>query len=317
MRFSKMHGCGNDYVVLDGRGMKLTERERCNLARRLCDRHFGIGADGLLIMRMGRKAPFEMEMHNPDGSRAEMCGNGIRCAGKYLVDHGWTKEKRFPVESVGNVKLLEVAERPSWARQDAGEHASEETWFRVDVGIPMLEFERDVWEQFRAGTEPYERIVEGWRVNCVSVGNPHAVVFAEETREKKEWRDAIMEAQDWERGFEETLAIRGMKNVVGKAGPLIEHAEEFPDRINAEFVKVIDRGRIAMRVWERGAGETLACGTGACAAACICMQKGLTDEEITVTLLGGKLLVSRDALTEHFFLTGPAVTVYEGETCGE
>ena len=322
MHFLKMQGCGNDFVVTDGREQRLTDKELSVMARKLCDRRYGIGADGVLVMKMGRHAPFEMMTYNPDGSRAEMCGNGIRCAGKFLLDGGWTSDKRILIESMGLVRTLEVLEgcpESITLKKNNGE-----TWLSVDVGLPTLEPGSDEWGRSKMGADPWQRDVEGWKVGCVSVGNPHAVVLMEEnlhcgryvsdaSKEDVTGDGMIMEKMDWERDLEETKALNEMKGVVGRVGPILEHAREFPNRTNVEFVRVIDKRRIAVRTWERGVGETLACGTGACAAACVCMQKGLTDEKITVTLLGGKLLVSRDPVTGVFHLTGPAVTVFEGE----
>ena len=378
MYFTKLQGCGNDYILLDGRkngGRNATEN-RGELARLLCDRHYGIGADGLLYVQPGKKAPFEMEMYNQDGSRAEMCGNGIRCVGKYIWDNGLTKERKFEVESLGvvrSLRMLDDREVPETLREDRtqergefwerqqeegrseeeqcekeyqGEGRSEEeqcekesqrkeccekgqnekqerkewkraggTWERdrlgkkvryiqVDMGAPGEIREIRIEGEHDAGMEGKERTGLSWRegdsisccqrdggtggrilISCVSMGNPHAVLL-------------LSEEEDWQ---VETL------------GPLIEKAKAFPDRTNVEFVKVLGRNRIALRVWERGVGETLACGTGACAAAVVCMQKGLTDEKITVTLLGGRLLVSREASTGHVLMTGPAETVFEGK----
>ncbi|MBE5862468.1 MAG: diaminopimelate epimerase [Lachnospiraceae bacterium] len=258
MHFTKMQGCGNDYVVLDGRSISAMGGERGELAKKLCNRHYGIGSDGLLILQEGRRARLEMEMYNPDGSRAEMCGNGIRCAGKYFWEQGWTAEKRFLVECMERLVTVEYLK-------------GEGRLARLSADMGQAWFE--------------EKMVQGWKLYRVSMGNPHAVVLLEE-------------GDDWP---------------TQTAGPLLERAEEFPEGTNVEFVNVKDREHIEMRVWERGVGETLACGTGACAAAAVCMQKGLTDEEITVTLLGGELLVQRHPSTGRLILTGPAETVFEGE----
>lgn len=270
MRFYKMQGCGNDYVVLDGRKGNQGGTYRAELSKKLCDRHFGVGADGVLFVQKGTQAEFEMEMYNPDGSRGEMCGNGMRCVGKYLLERGWTEKRCFTVESMGAVKevrLLGDAELP--AGMSGGG-----TVFKVDMGEPgPMRSERILLHDGR------EKLL-----HCISMGNPHAVLFLEE-------------GEDWE---------------VESLGPVIERADCFPNRTNVEFVRMVGRNHIALRVWERGAGETLACGTGACAAAAVCLQKGLTDEEITVTLLGGRLLVSCDRALGHIFLTGPAETVFEG-----
>lgn len=279
MRFTKLQGCGNDYVALDGRGMALGDEGRGQLAKRICDRHYGIGADGLLILKTGQLATFEMEMYNPDGTRGESCGNGLRCVGKFLYDNGWTTQKRFEVETMGSVKRLEMLETGRWI---SGKGA--ETVWRVDMGSARP-FPDDI--PVTVGDGPVMVGDLPVKVHPVSVGNPHAVFFPQE-----------VEPMEWP---------------VAKLGPLIETAKCFPQGANVEFVKVMDRKRIVMRTWERGAGETLSCGTGACAAAAVCMQKDLTDEEITVTLLGGDLLVSKEKPDGHLFLTGPAVTVFEGE----
>lgn len=276
MQFTKMHGLGNDYVVLDGRGMALDKGQRSDLAKRLCDRHFGIGADGLLILKVGKQAQFEMEMYNPDGSRGESCGNGLRCAGKYLWDKEWTKEDSFQVETMGVVKSLE---RLKCMRTV---YANESFW-RVGMGTAKMGESR----KLKLGDGCGKTGMDDVMAYRVSMGNPHAVIFPE-AGEPGEWR-------------------------VGTLGPAVENAKAFPNRTNVEFVRVRSRNEIVMRVWERGVGETLACGTGACAAAAICMQKDLTDEEITVKLLGGEMIVSKDGLTGGFFLAGPAVTVFEGE----
>ncbi len=296
MHFTKMQGCGNDYVVLDARCFFPKECERGELAKRLCDRHYGIGADGLLILQEGRRARLEMEMYNPDGSRAEMCGNGIRCAGKYFWEQGWSKERRFLIECMGKLVTVEYLKGEgdrAWLSADMGQAWFEAVKTQNDNSLNMMDkaggIARDIkepqWEMLRMHKDIGERMVQGWRIYCVSMGNPHAVVLLEKG---EEWPTQT-------------------------AGPLLERAEEFPEGTNVEFVRVMDRGHIMMRVWERGVGETLACGTGACAAAAVCMQKGLTDEKITVTLLGGELLVQRHPSTGRLLLTGPSVTVFEGE----
>ena len=305
MQFTKMHGCGNDYVVVDGRGGRLNARERGELARRLCARHFGVGADGLLILQVGSRAEFEMEMYNPDGSRGESCGNGLRCAAKYLRDRGWTDERQFTVETMGAVKVLEELEVPAMGPGGrlAGDTAmgpggrlaggtatrrdsrfmgqGDVSFWRVNMGIPVFGS-----ADAKGNLGEWRKRLQGLEAYCVSMGNPHAVIFMEG------------EAGEWP---------------VTTLGPKLERDESFPGRTNVEFVRVLDRKRVEMRVWERGAGETLACGTGACAAAAVCMQKHLTDDEITVTLLGGELMILRKEDTGEIFLTGPAETVFEGE----
>ena len=221
------------------------------------------------------RADFEMEMYNPDGSRGESCGNGLRCAGKWLWDQVWTKEECLFVETMGSVKRMERMRERGMTRfaEDNDNIMPGESEWRVEIGEAIL------------GNAV--QVLQGERVCPVSVGNPHAVLFPAQG-EPGEWPVTVL-------------------------GPKIESAKEFPNRTNVEFVKVLSRKEIVMRVWERGVGETLACGTGACAAAAVCMQNDLTDDEITVKLLGGELLVTKDRLKKRFFLTVPAVTVYEGE----
>lgn len=268
MRFTKMQGCGNDYVFVDGEREEIPKELRGDLARRISDRHYGVGSDGLIFILPGRQAPFEMEMYNADGSRAEMCGNGIRCVAKYVYDKGKTRERTFDIESAGQVRRVELLD-PELA--DLGESAEGERSrpVRVNMGRPVLGAETVVYSK---------------QLFRVSMGNPHAVIL-------------LKESDPW---------------CVEKEGPLLESAPCFPDRTNVEFVKVEDRENVRMRVWERGAGETFACGSGACAAAAVCMQKGLTDRKITVKLLGGELRIAWEREDGDMFLTGPAVTVYEG-----
>ena len=297
MHFTKMQGCGNDFVILEEREVLTRRERRGELARSLCDRRFSIGADGVLILKTGMRELFEMEVYNADGSQAEVCGNGLRCAAAWLWTRGLAGERKFHIACSGAVKTVEVLENTDavipCGEAPLSENATQGLMIRAEMGAAIF----PDWTKQGARKAPEEnagekdlmggagQIVLGWKVHCVSMGNPHAVVL-------------LREDEDWP---------------VKEAGPLLSRAEEFPNGTNVEFVKVLGRGRIAMRVWERGAGETLACGSGACAAAAVCMQKGLTDEEITVTLLGGTLLVSRIVPTGSLFLTGPAVTSYEGE----
>ena len=268
MYFTKMQGCGNDYVFVDGEKEEIPRELRSDLARRISDRHYGVGSDGLIFILPGRLAPFEMEMYNADGSRAEMCGNGIRCVAKYVHDKGKIRERTFEIESAGQVRRVELLDPEMSAPEELGE-AGLCSQIRVNMGRPIL---------------GEETVIYSKKLFRVSMGNPHAVVLLKET-------------DPW---------------CVEKEGPLLESAPCFPDRTNVEFVKVEDRETIRMRVWERGTGETLACGSGACAAAAVCMQKGLTDRKITVKLLGGELQIAWEREDSDMFLTGPAVTAYEG-----
>ncbi len=274
MKFTKMHGCGNDYVYVNC--FEETVENPEETARFVSDRNFGVGSDGLILIRPSQIADFWMDMYNSDGSGSEMCGNGIRCVGKYVYDHGLTDKKEITIESGGRVRKLSL-------QVEKGKV----TTATVDMGEPVTkpklvpvasEKEAVVAEPVCLGGETYE-------MTCVSMGNPHAVVWVEDT--------ASVEME--------------------KTGPLFENHPWFPKRTNTEFVKVVDRKNINMRVWERGAGETLACGTGACASAYACILNGKTEDEVTVHLLGGELQIRYDRESGHIFMTGPAVTVFDGE----
>jgi diaminopimelate epimerase len=280
MRFTKMQGLGNDYVYVNC----LEERieNPSETARAVSDRHFGIGSDGLILIRPSEAADFEMEMYNADGSRGEMCGNGIRCVAKYVYDYGLTDKTSISVETLGGIKYLDLT-------VENGKVAL----VRVDMGIPELRAEAipilcETCEEENGRKVIREPIVvDGmeYQMTGVSMGNPHAVVLLED--------------------------VEGLD--IEKIGPKFENHERFPKRINTEFVRVIDRETIEMRVWERGSGETLACGTGACAAAVAAILNGLAERRVTVKLLGGDLLIEWEEETGKVYMTGPAVTVFEGE----
>lgn len=278
MKFTKMHGCGNDYIYIDGNTEKIAQVNKPELVRRLSDRHFGIGGDGVIFINPSREADFEMEMYNADGSRAEMCGNGIRCVAKYVFDKGLTDKTDISVASCGQVKYLQL-----FLKEGKVESV------RVNMGAPEL----------RAGWIPVTMedgsgcvidepvMVQGkeYKMTCVSMGNPHAVIFMDNVSDLK----------------------------IEQIGPYFENHERFPKRINTEFAKVLDRKTVQMRVWERGTGETLACGTGCCATVVACILNGLTEETVTVKLLGGEILVTWDREANLVYMTGPARTVFEGE----
>ncbi len=276
MKFTKMHGCGNDYIYVDGRNEHVPQEKKPELVRKLSDRHFGIGGDGVIFINPSGEADFEMEMFNADGSRGEMCGNGIRCVAKFVYDKGLTDKTALDIISAGEVKHILL-------QTEGGIVVSA----RVDMGQPELTARKI--PVLAAGEQVIDEeiLVQGktWRMTCVSMGNPHAVVFAENVKDLP---------------LEET-------------GPYFEQHERFPKRINTEFVRVIDRKTIEMRVWERGAGETLACGTGCCAAVTACVLNGLTDRTVTVQVPGGAILIEWEESTGHIYMTGPAVTVFEGE----
>lgn len=276
MKFTKMEGCGNDYVYVDGSRERIPQEKKPELVRRLSDRHFGIGGDGVIFINPSDEADFEMEMYNADGTRAEMCGNGIRCVGKFVYDKGLTDKTDITVISAGKVKYLTLL-----LKDDKVERV------KVNMGAPLLTANMVpvVCAGERAVDEPIRVEGKEYRMTCVSMGNPHAVVFM----------DGV-----------ESLAIE-------KIGPYFEKHERFPNRTNTEFVEVLDEGTVLMRVWERGTGETLACGTGACAVAVACVLNGLTKERVTVKLLGGTLEIFWDREADLVYMTGPAKTVFEGE----
>ena len=276
MKFTKMHGCGNDYVYFDCTKNEIKDESAA--AKALSDRHFGIGGDGIIIIKKGKKAEFEMVMYNADGSRGAMCGNGIRCVAKYVYDHKLTDKTSISIESMGAVKYIDVD-------VENGEVKSA----RVDMGAPILESKNIpvITDGERAVNVPITVDGREYKMTCVSMGNPHAVVFIENS--PKEFP-------------------------LEKIGPMFENNSVFPDRTNTEFIRVIDRKNLEMRVWERGSGETLACGTGACASAVAAILNGYADNDVTVHLLGGDLEISWSGNEDDsVFMTGPATTVFEGE----
>lgn len=276
MKFTKMHGCGNDYIYIDGAKEKIAQEAKADFVRRVSDRHFGVGGDGVIFINPSDEADFEMEMYNADGSRAEMCGNGIRCVAKFVYDKGLIDKTDISVISCGRIKYLQLFLKDG--RVDT---------VRVNMGAPELKAELVpvVCESERVVDEPISVQGQDYKMTCVSMGNPHAVVFMDGVRELD----------------------------IEKIGPFFENHERFPRRTNTEFVEVIDRQTVLMRVWERGTGETLACGTGACATVVACILNGLTDETVTVKLLGGELSITWDREADLVYMTGPAVTVFEGE----
>ena len=284
MKFTKMHGCGNDYIYFDCTKNDFpggAEGEK-QAAIKLSDRHFGIGGDGIIIIKKGTKADFEMVMYNADGSRSQMCGNGIRCVGKYVYDAGYTKGREFTAESMGAVKILKVEE---------GEPGDKVTKLSVDMGYPILEAGKIPVALKDGKVISYSLTIAGveYKTTCVSMGNPHAVVFID----KKPSEFPVCEI-----------------------GPLFENDKFFPERTNTEFAYVEDRRTIWMRVWERGTGETLACGTGTCATVVAAILNGLVDsgEKITVHLLGGDLEIQWSGNeNDSVFMTGPAENVFTGD----
>lgn len=274
MKFTKMQGIGNDYVYVNCFEEKVEDPSA--LAIQVSDRHFGIGSDGLILICPSKVADCEMAMYNADGSRGEMCGNGVRCVGKYMYDYGLTDKTEITVETLAGIKTLQLF-------VENGKVAK----VRVDMGSPILTPAEIpvVAEGDKAVDEPI--LVDGkeYHMTCVSMGNPHCVVFMDDVE-----------------NFE-----------IEKTGPLFENYKDFPKRINTEFVKVIDEHTLQMRVWERGSGETLACGTGACATAVAAILNEHCNGEILIHLLGGDLKIEWDKETNHVFMTGPAAISFEGE----
>lgn len=277
MVFTKMHGCGNDYIYIDCTKEFVENEEKAAII--LSDRHFGVGGDGIILIKKGTKADFEMVMYNADGSRGAMCGNGIRCVARYVYDKHYTDKKEFTIESMGKVKYITLS------LDENGDVA----FIKVDMGAPILtaaeipvlsEESPVINKRVQIGGADFD-------ITCVSMGNPHAVAFID-----KSPRDFAVE----------------------KYGPLFEKNSMFPDRVNTEFAYVISKKEIEMRVWERGAGETLACGTGTCATAVAAILNGLADNDLTVHLLGGDLKISWSGNeADSVFMTGPAEYAFTGE----
>lgn len=274
MKFTKMHGIGNDYVYVNCFEEEVKDPGR--VAKFVSDRHFGIGSDGLILIKPSDVADFEMDMYNADGSRSPMCGNGIRCVAKYVYDYGLTDKTSISVSTGSGIKYLELTVENGKVSQ-----------VRVDMGAPILEAERIpvLCEKSPVISQPI--VVQGqeYPVTCVSMGNPHCVVRVED-----------VEHFDLER-----------------IGPEFEHHALFPARVNAEFIRIIDQHTVQMRVWERGTGETWACGTGACAVAVACVLNGWTQEQVLVKLRGGALQIHWDRARGTVFMTGPATVVFDGE----
>lgn len=276
MKFTKMQGCGNDYVYVD-----CTQTEVDNpssAAVFVSDRHFGIGSDGLILIKSSNRADFEMDMYNADGSRGMMCGNGIRCVAKYVYDHGLTDKTDLTIDTPSGIRFLNLQIQDGTVCSVG-----------VDMGVPALDVRKIpvTYPKERMIEEPLEVDGRIYHVTCVSMGNPHCVIFMDD-----DVRDLDLHA----------------------IGPKFEKHSVFPQGVNTEFVNVIDRGHLRMRVWERGSGETLACGTGACAVAVAAIKTDLCDTRIKVDLLGGELEIAYENHHDsHVTMTGPAVEVFHGE----
>lgn len=274
IEFTKWQGCGNDFVLVDDRSESI--KDPAELSRKMCDRHYGIGADGLIIIRPSDKADTRMRIYNTDGSEAEMCGNGIRCFARWVYELGLVPGEEFTVETGAGILVPKIIKENSRI-----------TGVRVDMGQPVLDAEKIPTKGFGTGRvvdKTIEVLGETYHVTCVSMGNPHCVVL---------WDDLS------------TLDIE-------KLGPAFENHPAFPNRVNTEFVSVRDKNHVRMRVWERGAAVTMACGTGACATLTACVLNDRTERQAEIELDGGKLFIEWSEKDNHIYMTGPAEEVYKG-----
>lgn len=280
MKFTKMEGIGNDYIYVNC--FQETVENPADFSVKYSDRHFGIGSDGLILICPSEIADFKMSMYNADGSQAEMCGNGIRCVGKYVYDYGLTSQTEITVETLAGIKYLTLHVEDGKVREvtvDMGEPIFVPSEIPVDLSKLSME------TGSRVVDVPIEIADKEYRMTCISMGNPHAVVF-----------------------------VDGVKELpLEQIGPLFEQHPVFPKRVNTEFIEVLSDTEVNMRVWERGSGETLACGTGACASAVACVLNHKTKDEIVLHLLGGDLKVKWDQEKNRVYMTGPARVVFDGE----
>lgn len=274
MKFTKMHGCGNDYIYVNC--LEETVENPKDTAIKVSDVHFGIGSDGLILVCPSKVADFRMAMYNADGSEGKMCGNGIRCVGKYVYDNHLTDKTTVTIETLSGIKTLELT-----VKNGKVEMA------KVDMGAPILQSSLipAISDEDTIINKEIQVNGENYNITCVSMGNPHCVTVVNSTKDFP----------------------------VEKIGPYFEKHEMFPDRVNTEFVEIISRKEINMRVWERGSGETWACGTGTCASVVACVLNDLTEDEVLVHVLGGDILVHYDRNKKTVFMTGPAATICTGE----
>lgn len=274
MKFTKMHGIGNDYVYVNC--FDESVKNPAEVSKFVSDRHFGIGSDGLILISPSAIADFRMNIYNADGSQAEMCGNGIRCVAKYVYDYGLTDKTEISVETLAGIKYLRL-------QVENGKVASVE----VNMGAPILEPKEIpvAVEESPVVNVPVEVKGKIYHMTCVSMGNPHAIIFMNNVKDLD----------------------------IAAIGPYFENHTVFPKRTNTEFVEVLDRNTVNMRVWERGSDETLACGTGACATTVACILNDKTENEVTVHLLGGDLKIRWDREANQVYMTGPATVVFDGE----
>jgi diaminopimelate epimerase len=276
IKFWKMHGLGNDYVVIDNRNQKIGDKQAAALAKKLCERRFSVGADGLLLVCNSAVADVKMRIFNADGSEAEMCGNGIRCFAKYCNENGIVKKNEFPIETLSGIKHVWLTVKDTEVKT-----------VKVDMGAPN--WERSSLPMLGEGTcinEELEIDEEIYKVTCLSMGNPHCVIFVDKVDEFP----------------------------VEYVGPMVENHPSFPKRTNVGFVQVLNKNELKVRVWERGCGETLACGTGTCAAVAAANKLGKVGAKVTVHVLGGDLQVE---VGKSLFLSGAAEKVFQGTLFSE
>ena len=274
MKFTKMEGLGNDYVYVNC--FKEAVDDPKSVAIKVSDRHFGIGSDGLILIKPSKVADFCMDMYNADGSQSEMCGNGIRCVAKYVYDYGLTDKTSISVETLAGIKYLDLKIENGKA-----------VMITVNMGAPELIADKVPVKSDKEKVIDEQIVVAGkeYKMTCISMGNPHCIVFVDDTKNFP----------------------------LEEVGPLFESHEVFPNRVNAEFVQILDRKTVNMRVWERGSGETLACGTGTCATVVASCLNGHTEDEVIVHLLGGDLHIKWDREENLVYMTGPAKVVFDGE----
>ncbi|SNU06932.1 diaminopimelate epimerase [Lachnospiraceae bacterium] len=296
MKFTKMHGIGNDYVYVNAIENEIEDPS--SLAKLVSDRHFGIGSDGLILIKASERADFMMDMYNADGSRGKMCGNGIRCVGKYVYDHGLINKKIITIETLSGIKILNLTVKPVEeveGYKKVSNNGMVVSAVTVNMGSPIFEPE-EIPIKLTGAYQPEknDQAIVNMPIMIndtfyygtpVSMGNPHVIVYVDDT---------------------DNFPIETI-------GPKFEKHDLFPEQVNTEFVQVIDRSHVKMRVWERGSGETLACGTGACATVVASIVNEKTEDEVTVSLLGGDLKIRWDRDQNTVYMTGPATTVFEGD----
>ena len=275
MKFTKMHGIGNDYIYFNCLEKEIENPEELSI--KLSDRHFGVGGDGIVLILPSDKADFRMRMFNADGSEGKMCGNATRCIGKYVYDKGITDKKEITLETLSGIKTLKLSVNEKNKVESVEVNMGEAILKASEIPVKS-DKEKVINERIKIADSEYN-------ITCVSMGNPHDVVYIDD--------------------------VQGLD--IEKIGPKFENHERFPQRINTEFARVIDRKTVEMRVWERGSGETLACGTGACAVAVAIILNGYTEREVEIRLLGGNLQIEWNEEDNHVYMTGPAVTVFDGE----